>query len=118
MKIFWLFFISVIQMIYAQTSPLIINTENRNTVSLNGKWQTIIDPYEQGYYDYRYEPSKNGFFINQKPQSKSDLVEYNFDKSPLLNVPGDWNTQKEELFLYEGTIWYKKDFDYEKNKPG
>jgi len=115
MKIFWLFFVSVIQMIYAQTSPIIINTENRNPISLNGKWQTIIDPYEQGYYDYRYEPSKNGFFINQKPQSKSDLVEYDFDKSPLLNVPGDWNTQKEKLFLYEGTIWYKKDFDYKKS---
>jgi beta-glucuronidase len=117
MKILFLTIIILTQMISAQTSPLIINTENRNTISLNGKWQTIIDPYEQGYYDYRYEPSKNGFFINQKPQSKSDLVEYDFDKSPLLDVPGDWNTQKEELFLYEGTIWYKKDFDYIK-KPG
>ncbi|MFZ0453120.1 MAG: glycoside hydrolase family 2 TIM barrel-domain containing protein [Ignavibacteriaceae bacterium] len=117
MKIFCLIFMSIVQMISAQTSPLIVNTDNRNTISLNGKWQTIIDPYEQGYYDYRYEPSKNGFFINQKPQSKNDLVEYDFDKSPLLNVPGDWNTQEEKLFLYEGTVWYKKDFDYIK-KPG
>ncbi len=116
MKIF-LLTLFIFPMIYAQTPSLIVNTENRSCISLNGKWQTIIDPYEQGYYDYRYLPSENGFFINQKPKSKSDLVEYDFDKSALLNVPGDWNTQKEKLFLYEGTIWYKKDFDY-KIKPG
>ena len=117
MKVFLIVFILLMQVAFAQSSPLIINTYNRNCTSLNGKWQTIVDPYEQGYYDYRYLPSSNGFFLNQKPKSKSDLVEYNFDKSPLLDVPGDWNTQDEKLFLYEGTIWYKKDFDYRK-KPG
>ena len=44
------------------------------------------------------------------------MVEYDFDKSDSLKVPGDWNTQKEKLFLYEGTIWYKKDFDYNLEK--
>ena len=44
-------------------------------------------------------------------------MEYDFDKSETLEVPGDWNTQKKELFLYEGTIWYKKSFNY-KIKPG
>jgi len=28
-------------------------------------------------------------------------------------VPGDWNSQRDELFFYEGTIWYKRDFDYD-----
>lgn len=23
----------------------------------------------------------------------------------------DWNTQDEKLFLYEGTVWYHRDFD-------
>jgi beta-glucuronidase len=114
MKIFITIFILMLQIISAQTIPLITNTDNRNCISLNGKWQTIIDPYEIGYYDYRYMPSGNGFFLNKKPQSKSDLIEYDFDKSALLNVPGDWNTQDDKLFLYEGTIWYKKDFDYKK----
>ena len=27
-------------------------------------------------------------------------------------VPGDWNTQKEKLFYYEGSLWYKTSFDY------
>ena len=100
----------------AQQIGLIANTEGRKTVSLNGAWQTIIDPYESGYYNYRYQPSDNGYFKNAKPKSKSDLVEYDFDSSATLNVPGDWNTQSDQLFFYEGTVWYKKSFDYQR-KP-
>ncbi len=87
----------------------------RKTISLNGHWQTIIDPYESGYYDYRYQPSDNGYFKNAKPKSKSDLIEYDFDKSATLKVPGDWNTQSDQLFFYEGTVWYKKSFDYQRS---
>jgi beta-glucuronidase len=83
----------------------------RRTTSLDGPWQTIVDPYENGYYDYRREPIANGFFMNEKPKDKSDKVEYDFDASETLAVPGDWNTQRPQLFLYEGTVWYKKSFD-------
>ena len=41
------------------------------------------------------------------------LIEYDFDASGTLAIPGDWNTQEERLFLYEGTIWHKKSFTYE-----
>ena len=102
---------------FAQSSNLITNIPNRNKISLDGKWHIIIDPYEVGYYDYRYKPRTDGYFLDQHAKSKSDLVEYNFEKSETLEVPGDWNTQKEKLFLYEGTIWYKKSFNYEA-KPG
>lgn len=93
------------------------NLDSRNKLSLNGNWRIIIDPYENGYYNYRYEPAENGFFKNQKPKDKSDLIEYDFEKSEILKVPGDWNTQLEKLFLYEGTVWYKKSFAY-KVTPG
>jgi beta-glucuronidase len=95
---------------------LIADTDGRKTVSLDGEWKTIIDPYESGYYDYRYEPSNNGYFKDAKPKDKSDLIEYDFDASESLKVPGDWNTQRESLLFYEGTIWYKKSFDYQR-KP-
>jgi beta-glucuronidase len=98
---------------------LIINAYNRLTTSLNGSWKYIVDPYENGYYNYRYEafdqqetPSKNAFFMNGKRESPSELLEYDFDKMDTIEVPGDWNTQKEKLFYYEGTVWYKKSFDY------
>jgi beta-glucuronidase len=98
------------------STPLITNVEGRHTINLNGPWQTIIDPYETGYYDYRYLPSANGYFKNAKPKSPSDLVEYDFDTSPQLNVPGDWNSQDQKLLFYEGTVWYKKSFDYPKKE--
>lgn len=99
-----------------QPTPLITNIEGRHRIDLNGRWQTIIDPYETGYYDYRYQPSTNGFFKNAKPKSPGDLVEYDFDASAQLNVPGDWNSQDQKLLFYEGTLWYKKSFDYQKKE--
>ena len=102
---------------------LITNAYNRDVKSLNGYWNFIVDPYENGFYNYRYEPfelqenpSKGAFFMNSKTENKSDLVEYDFDKMDSLLVPGDWNTQKEKLFYYEGTVWLKKSFDYNKSK--
>jgi beta-glucuronidase len=97
----------------AKTFPLITNVDHRETTSLNGEWKVIIDPYEYGFYDYRYKESPNGFFKDAKPSKKSDLIEYSFDDSGTLTVPGDWNSQDERLFLYEGTVWYRKTFDYD-----
>src|ERR1044071_5911789 len=102
--------------VQAQEIGLIANTDGRKTVSLDGEWQVIIGPYESGYYNYRYQPSDNGYFKNAKPKNKSELIEYDFDKSGTLKVPGDWNTQSDQLFFYEGTVWYKKSFDYQR-KP-
>src|SRR5256885_9155465 len=99
-----------------QSTRLITNIEGRHTIDLNGRWQTIIDPYETGYYDYRYQPSTDGYFKNAKPKSPSDLIEYDFDTSAQLNVPGDWNSQDQKLLFYEGTIWYKKSFNYQKQE--
>jgi beta-glucuronidase len=106
--------IAVVPCVPAQQTGLIANTDGRKTISLDGQWRTIVDPYESGYYDYRYQPSPNGYFKDAKPNTKSDLIEYDFDASESLGVPGDWNTQRERLLLYEGTIWYKRSFDYQR----
>jgi beta-glucuronidase len=100
-----------------QPLEMIQNASARPGMSLAGAWHTIVDPYESGYYDYRYKVRKDGFGTNEQPKTPGDLIEYNFDASPLLQVPGDWNTQRPDLMLYEGTIWYKRDFDYTP-KPG
>ena len=89
-----------------EPATAIANPGARHAISLDGKWRTIVDPYENGYYDYRLQPSKDGYFRNAKPRDKSELIEYDFDSSPTLDVPGDWNSQRENLFFYEGTIWY------------
>lgn len=96
--------------------PALQNPAARQSISLNGQWHTIVDPYENGFYNHRYEESKSGYFRNAHQQRPSDLVEYNFSTAPTLQVPGDWNSQRPELFLYEGTVWYQKDFQLNKQR--
>lgn len=99
---------------------LITNVANRATTSLNGAWSYIIDPYEAGYlnfhqevYDQKNPTSPSAFYNNYKPKNKQELVEYDFDRSPVMTIPNDWNSQNEKLLYYEGTIWFKRSFDYE-----
>ena len=94
----------------AKEVPLLGNVMAHETSSLNGKWNYIVDVQEEGYYDYRMNPTRWGFFRNAKPQRPEDLIEYDFDKAPTMQVPGDWNTQDPRLFFYEGTVWYKTSF--------
>ena len=90
--------------------PLIQNVQAYESLLLDGAWNYIVDVQEEGYYDYRMNPTRWGFFQNAKPQKPEDLIEYDFDKSPTMKIPGDWNTQDERLFFYEGTVWFKKSF--------
>ena len=99
--IFFFFFSAVFFTASAQVD-IIQHIDARNIQNLDGRWHYIVDPYETG----------NGhFYQNKEQQSKSDLIEYDFAKSPTLNVPGDWNSQHDQLVFYEGTVWYEHDFN-------
>jgi beta-glucuronidase len=91
--------------------PQIININNRDITSLEGTWKTIVDPFENGYYDYRLKPLKSGYFSDLDYTDRTRLQEYDFSTDKSLFVPGDWNTQRPELYYYEGTVWYRKRFD-------
>jgi beta-glucuronidase len=90
----------------ASEFPQITNVYNREIVSLNGKWKFIIDQAEIG--------NKRKFWEDNKVEDKSELLEYNFQTTAQLNVPGDWNSQSDELLYYEGKIWYQKSFPFNK----
>ena len=101
---------------YADFHP---NLYLRDAISLNGEWKYHVDPYEIGYYNYRWQahdsaprPSRGAYFMDATPRDSQELIEYNFDQADTLQVPGDWNTQKTKLYYYEGTIWYRKTFDF------
>ncbi|WP_111640906.1 glycoside hydrolase family 2 protein [Marinimicrobium alkaliphilum] len=83
-----------------------INLPGRTTTSLNGLWEVIIDPFDAG------KGSWIALYQDRKPESDSDFVEYGFDGGPRLHVPGDFNSQMPELAYYEGTLWYKRQFEY------
>src|ERR1039457_4323723 len=78
----------------------------RGAGSLNGRWQTIMDPYQAGYYDFHLNPIKDGGLgANRVPANKGDKYELAFlPATPSLQVPSDWNTQKPELLWYEVEI--------------
>ena len=99
----------------AESTPIVITGGDlRPAQSLNGEWHIIPDPYQTGLYDFHKHELKNGWFMNQKAKpGDTGPIDYDFAKSPTLNVPGDWNTQKPEFFYYEGLMWYEKDFSYE-----
>lgn len=98
---------------------LITNVPARGALSLNGKWQYIVDPYETGFYDYRYkelnENNGDAYWNTDVPANRSAKKEHGYTDKYTLDVPGDWNHQKPEFLYYEGTVWYKKSFDYNKN---
>ena len=102
----------VVLTLQATEVPQIANILGRQITSLNGTWNYIVDVQEEGYYDYRMTPMRNGFFINAKPRHPEDLIEYDFDKAETMQIPGDWNTQDQRLFFYEGTIWLKRSFEF------
>ena len=96
-------------------APQIVNIQGRHTISLDGLWKTIVDPYENGYYNYRMQPHSDAssYFADRNfDADRTVLYEYNFNTDRTLMVPGDWNTQRENLYYYEGTVWYRNIFDY------
>ncbi len=94
------------------TDLLLTNLQSRrdddHVVSLDGTWKLILDPYDSGLINILGERNKTGYFRDFKPRHQGDRVEYDFDTSTDIEVPGDWNTQHPELLYYEGTAWYRR----------
>lgn len=84
----------------------------RQKWSLNGKWRAIVDRYEGGSFGFR------PVWKESEPLKPSDRIEHDFDSSPTLMVPGDWNSQDAQLFNYEGKIWYRRTFEIPDDAKG
>jgi len=92
---------------YLQAQTAMSNVESRHLSNLNGEWQVILDPTRIGEWKQ--------VWLEKKPKSKTDFIEYSFDGGPMLKVPGDFNSQLPELTYLEGIVWYKKVFHYKSN---
>ena len=86
--------------VLSQGTVLLSNVLVRPRRSLDGMWRAIPDMYDTGYINLLGERNDRGWFRDFSPRSPSDRVEYNFDESREIAVPGDWNTQHESLYLY------------------
>lgn len=100
---------AVLQVDYPDSDPVLGLVDSRSMTSLNGTWNMIIDPMGVG------EPGGffGGFTKNRRPETGMELIEYDFEKSPEVRVPGDFNTQDERLLFYQGRVWYYRTFEAE-----
>jgi beta-glucuronidase len=98
-------------LVVAESAVAAAAPQPRRIQSLDGPWSIAIDPYESGFYDYRAKEKPDGLFKDMDWKRTPLLVEYDFDHSPTLDVPGDWNSQREDLKYYEGTVWYRRAFE-------
>ena len=94
---------------YAKPSNLIGWIDNREYLSLNGQWKYIVDPMNNGLPETSFF---GGFPENKTQKDGYELIEYNFNQADVINVPGAWNEQKDELFFYQGSIWLFKKFNF------
>jgi beta-glucuronidase len=87
----------------APPTTLLVASDRRPALNLDGDWHFTVDPYLNGTTSF------------PKDQSPADNphIEYSFAASPTLKVPGDWNTQKPTLLNYEGALWYERHFTYQ-----
>jgi len=98
-------------------STALINIDGRDATDLSGKWHYIVDPLKTGVVRVetrRYSVSRD----IAGPESPTDFLEYNFDSSPRMSIPGDWNGQDVSLTWYDGLVWFRRTIDLDKPTTG
>lgn len=90
----------------AASAPL-TNLPARQRRSLNGQWQVLVDAYADGISQWK------AVWKDRTATGKTQFFEYGFDDSVTLDVPGAFNTQRPELMWLEGSVWYRKAFEYD-----
>jgi beta-glucuronidase len=93
------------------TAP-ILHLKQREKVSLDGPWRYIIDPFDAGR---RGDNARRTFWKNFKEGIDAPLVEYDWDESPIMNLPSDWNSHAPELLWYNGPIYFRRTFTAQRN---
>ncbi len=94
---------------------VLVDVDHRPQQSLDGAWHYIVDPYRNGWdnwIDIQSAPSERGYIRDTEPIPGGPLQEYSFSQSPIIQVPGDWNSQVDKLFFYEGVVWYERHFNW------
>jgi beta-glucuronidase len=91
------------------TAPTLIGAlPNRSRLSLDGQWKLILDPFD---VSGRKPGVRRNFWEDRPTTDDGPLVEYEWETSDEITVPGDWNTQAPELFHYEGPAYYRRDIE-------
>ena len=96
--------------VFAQeVKPLVlVDVDHRAAMSLDGPWHYMADPFRNGWGS---NPDKPNLYLYPRDAHfhlGGPLVQYDFARSPTLQVPGAWNTENPKLDYYEGLLWYER----------
>lgn len=88
--------------------PLFSGLPSRRKTALDGLWHYVIDPFDIG----RRKPrNRRAVWKDEREVRGGPLVEYEWDSSPTLRIPGDWNSRVVELSFYDGPVFFRRLFD-------
>lgn len=90
--------------------PAMTNVQARKRQPLNGTWQYLLDAL--GGIAQNPEKTRTAVFedVSDADLGPADLKEYDWDKAPLITVPGAWNVQDEALTWYDQWMWMRRSF--------
>ena len=91
----------------ASASAPLTNLPARQRRSLNGNWQALVDPYADGIGEWK------AVWKDRTASGKTEFYRIRLRRRVTLHVPGDFNTQRPELMWLEGSVWYRKAFEYD-----
>ena len=86
------------------------NLFGRQRIDLSGEWRYIVDPLQMGLSVD--EASRYLFAREQGQVPGGPLLEFAWDQQRLMQVPSDWNSAAPDLELYQGMVWFRRDFDF------
>jgi beta-glucuronidase len=93
------------------SQPLLIASPgSRRRTGLGGLWHYVIDPFDIA----RRKPrQRRSLWRDELEVPGGPLIEYEWDTSPTMRLPGDWNSRVTELAFYDGPIFFRRRFDAE-----
>ncbi len=94
----------------AENDATLGNLFGRERTNLSGQWRYIVDPLRMGLASD--EGSRYLFTLDHRQEPGGPLLEFDWDQQGTIPVPSDWNSAVPELAFYEGTVWYRRTFDF------
>lgn len=91
--------------------PAMTNVQARKRQSLDGTWQYLLDAL--GEINRRPEKTRTAVFedVSDDDIGPEVIKEYDWEKAPMIRVPGAWNVQDEALTWYDQWMWMKRPFN-------
>ncbi|UYY57815.1 glycoside hydrolase family 2 protein [Sphingomonas sp. S2-65] len=105
--------------------PALVAADLRPHQSLDGAWRWSIDPYRDGFAGFHGgEPGPSARRWQDRTIADVErgdpraLFEFDLQRSPIAQLPASWIGHAPEMRLYQGLVWYQRNFEAAAPKSG